>query len=59
MKKLFLIYILSPLMVFAQDSTRTEKALKVVPLITSSPLLGLGVGSSSSYLYDTDGGLSS
>ena len=38
---------------FAQDSTKTERALSVVPLITSSPLLGFGVGVSTSYLYYT------
>lgn len=31
----------------------TESAFKVVPLITSSPLLGTGLGASSSYLYST------
>lgn len=36
-----------------QDSLKKEKAFKVVPLITSSPLLGWGVGLSTSYLYNT------
>ena len=31
----------------------TEKALRFVPLLTSSPLLGLGAGAAASYLYDT------
>lgn len=42
-----------------QDSTKTEKTLSVVPLITSSPLMGFGVGAAASYLYKTDGGISS
>lgn len=36
------------------DSTKTEKAFKIVPLITSTPLLGWGFGVSSSYLYNAD-----
>ena len=42
-----------PLVASAQDSTKTEKALRIVPLLTSSPLLGLGAGAAASYLYDT------
>lgn len=38
---------------------KTEKPLKIVPLLTSSPLLGLGVGAAASYLYDTCGSNSS
>jgi hypothetical protein len=54
MKKLLLIFLLSPLFATAQDSTATEKAFKIVPLITSSPLLGLGFGAAVSFLYKTD-----
>ncbi len=54
MHKLLLFCFLLPLGVFAQDSTKTEKAVSVVPLITSSPLLGLGFGAGVSYLYRTD-----
>lgn len=32
----------------------TEKALRIVPLVTSTPLTGTGVGLSTSYLYATD-----
>ncbi len=31
-----------------------EKALRIVPLITSTPLTGTGVGLSTSYLYQLD-----
>ena len=49
---LLLVVVLSvPFAGMAQDSTRTEKALSVVPLITSTPLLGFGLGLSTSYLY--------
>ncbi len=44
---------------FAQDSTKTEKSFKIVPLITSSPLMGFGFGAAISYLYTTDDGGSS
>ncbi len=44
---------------FAQDSTKTEKPFKIVPLITSSPLMGFGFGAAASYLYTTDEGVSS
>lgn len=44
---------------FGQDSTKTEKAFKIVPLITSSPLMGFGFGAAASYLYTTDAGVSS
>lgn len=43
----------------AQDSTKTERALRVVPLITSSPLMGFGAGAAASYLYYTKGANSS
>lgn len=46
-------------MSFGQDSTKTEKALRVVPLITSSPLMGFGAGFAVSYLYNTDAWISS
>ena len=45
--------------IIAQDSTKTEKPFKIVPLITSSPLMGFGFGAAVSYLYTTDSGESS
>ncbi len=54
MQKLILLFSLAPLFAFAQDSTATEKAFKIVPLITSSPLLGFGYGAAISFLYRTD-----
>ncbi len=42
-----------PALASAQDGAETEKALRVVPLLTSSPLLGLGAGAAVSYLYET------
>jgi hypothetical protein len=60
--------ILTPTLLQAQDVQDTkdintsikpsgieESALKIVPLITSSPLLGTGIGAAASYLYSTDG----
>jgi outer membrane protein assembly factor BamA len=44
---------------FGQDSTRRERAVAVVPLITSSPLMGFGVGLATSYVYTTGPGNSS
>ena len=44
---------------YAADVEEKEKALRVIPLVTSSPLLGLGVGGAVSYLYDTKDGSSS
>ena len=35
------------------ENAKKERAFKIVPLITSSPLLGFGVGVSTSYLYQT------
>ena len=51
---LFTCTLLIPVSSFGQDSTKTEKALKVVPLITSSPLMGFGAGFAISYLYKVD-----
>ena len=51
--------LLLPFVSFGQDSTKTEKAFKIVPLITSSPLMGFGAGFAVSYLYNTDEGASS
>lgn len=48
-----------PFVSFGQDSTKTDKALKIVPLITSSPLMGFGAGFAVSYRYNTDEGISS
>lgn len=42
------------LLTFGQDSTRTEKSFRIIPLVTSSPLMGLGAGLAVSYLYKTD-----
>jgi hypothetical protein len=36
------------------ESGATEKALRIVPLLTSTPLTGTGVGLSASYLYQLD-----
>ena len=41
--------------VLEEASQKKDSALKIVPLITSSPLLGTGVGAAASYLYSTDG----
>lgn len=38
-----------------KEKPQEESALKIVPLITSSPLLGTGVGAAVSYLYSTEG----
>lgn len=62
MEKTFIfliLFFLTPLLVYGQGKTETEKSLIIVPLITSSPLLGTGVGASASYLYDADSGNSS
>ena len=48
-----------PFLTVAQDSTKTEKAFKIVPLVTSSPLMGFGAGLAVSYLYNTDDEISS
>ena len=48
-----------PNKIWGQDSTKTEKAIKAVPLITSSPLMGFGFGFAVSGLYSTDSGISS
>ncbi len=63
MKKAFLISFIFCLSIvnnaLSQDSTRTEKSLKIVPLLTSSPLLGFGAGAAVSFLYATDQDISS
>lgn len=41
--------------VLEDTSEPKESALKIVPLITSSPLLGTGIGVAASYLYSADG----
>lgn len=52
--------IAAPVSAIAEDTSQsesvqpTEKALRVVPLLTSTPLTGTGVGLSTSYLYATD-----
>lgn len=52
----FVLFLIS-FRVFGKDNSDTtsvikkEKALAIVPLITSSPLMGFGAGLSSSYLY--------
>ena len=53
---IILFIFLLPFLTVAQDSTKTEKAFRIVPLVTSSPLMGLGAGLAVSYLYSTDGG---
>ncbi|WP_440876224.1 BamA/TamA family outer membrane protein [Thalassotalea sp. PLHSN55] len=42
----------------AAASEVEESALKFVPLLTSTPLMGAGIGGAVSYLYDTDEGSS-
>lgn len=59
MKKYIILFLVFPFVAYSQDSTVTEKAFRIVPLITSSPLLGFGVGAAVSFLYDTDSGQSS
>lgn len=56
MKKLLIFLLFLPLLSFAQkqDTVKTEKAFKLVPLITSTPLAGWGFGVSSSFLYNGD-----
>jgi hypothetical protein len=56
---LWSFFLLLPFVSFSQDSIKTEKALKIVPLITSSPLMGFGAGFAVSYLYNTDEDISS
>lgn len=55
-RKALFVLIIIPSLLFSQqrDSIKTEKALKVVPLLTSTPLLGWGFGVSTSYLYKGD-----
>ncbi len=52
----YLLLLIVPLQIFGQeiDSIKTEKNFKIVPLITSTPLMGWGVGASTSYLYNAD-----
>ena len=53
--KLLLTFIfLIPLFSYSQDSIKTEKAFKIIPLISSSPLMGFGFGGAVSYLYRTE-----
>ncbi|MGL1888099.1 MAG: BamA/TamA family outer membrane protein [Reichenbachiella sp.] len=57
MKHLVILFFLIPLSLLGQnnDSTTTkEKAFKIVPLITSTPLMGWGFGVTTSYLYKID-----
>jgi hypothetical protein len=56
---LLVFVVITPDLVWGQDTTKTEKAIKIVPLITSSPLMGFGFGVAASGLYFTDGGISS
>ncbi|MEN8139358.1 MAG: hypothetical protein ABFR62_13100 [Bacteroidota bacterium] len=54
MKKQILILLIFPLLLSAQDSIKTEKPVRVVPLLTSTPLMGIGVGMAVSYVYMGD-----
>lgn len=56
MKKLLFILLMAPMISYGQekDSLKTEKAFRVVPLVTSTPLMGWGFGVSSSFLYKAD-----
>lgn len=58
-KTIFFILLLIPAFSYGQDSLKTEKALSIVPLITSSPLMGVGLGAAASFLYTTGEGTSS
>ncbi len=62
MKKLIFLILLAPFYILGQTDSKSEKketkekeeqAFKVVPLITSSPLMGFGFGAAASYLYNT------
>lgn len=53
-KLLFVIIFLIPILTHGQDSIKTEKAFKLIPLISSSPLMGFGFGGAVSYLYRTE-----
>ena len=49
----FLVLFSITIGLFAQEKTKKEKALRIVPLITSTPLMGVGFGGAASYLYNT------
>lgn len=53
---LLAILLVLPILVKGQqkDKKETEKALRIIPLITSTPLMGTGVGVGASYLYAGD-----
>lgn len=51
---LFCLVVLTYATAQEEESKETEKALKIVPLITSTPLMGTGVGVGASYLYTGD-----
>ena len=61
MKKLILFFfILLELTSFADEiKEESQSNFKLIPLLTSSPLLGAGAGGAISYLYDTGEGVSS
>ena len=57
-----IFFVMMTLALFASEETNTtveESNLRIVPLLTSSPLLGAGLGAEASYLYDTGRGESS
>ena len=51
----FLLLLVATTVIAANDdsSEKKEKPLRFVPLITSTPLTGTGVGAAASYLYKT------
>lgn len=55
MKNLSILILLLSLIISSSSYSqeKTEKSFKIVPLITSSPLMGHGLGFSTSYLYYT------
>ena len=54
MRVTFLLLLFATTAFAADDDSgeKTEKPLRVVPLITSTPLTGTGIGAAASYLYD-------
>jgi hypothetical protein len=56
MRELIVVFLIIPIASFSQknDTTKSEKTFKIVPLITSTPLMGWGFGVTSSFLYRGD-----
>lgn len=57
MRLLLALLISIPILGFGiekKDTLKTEKAFRIVPLVTSTPLMGWGFGATSSFLYKGD-----